>query len=1571
MRRKQMKKEKFIFCGKIVVLMLLLIIVISAFYFAQNTSAEQLYNSELLSDNDAYLQTSSSNNDFSRFEKLSLPEDISQIKASTIHQYVPTELFNTTGTTVFCGLHYGFVLDVSARVNRVLLFTIDYIKHIDNDGYKVEIKTVYEKAFSKTAFGINDIASPYKLAIGNFAMTNLIIDSQSTNGQNEFSPKEGVFLTQATYGGNYSNIEVDSVDDVGEAVLLEVDINLMDLAYQTLLGVGKNFAVASTVITAMEIIEGCIPKLDGIDNESNNINFPLTAEGQLNSEQTGRSLVKSCNIKTRLEKQGWVLAYNPNATNNLYFDFRVNNPDDIRYYLYNAISMQAYRYGVMKDLECISNEPIVSETVFNSVKNIVNCKELKKDGENYTFTNGLNFIPMVEGNSLVFTPNETGWYGVSRISNYEIFVKDNSTNTDIECQHQLYFLENGREYKIGVGESGTDNIDDVFLGSDFLSNSVAFANIGVWKAQSFGIGEDISISQGLSYTVIDNTSNNDLFELETFGEDVSNVELYIIDSNMNVLAKGSKSGNKIACNYLYREGEIYYLVVENNSQQEVNCRINNKGILYVDDAEIMQSENGLYYRYDARYTQFFTVIGNFNFICNSDRTHLDPTNGRDYLFNSDKSYYFYSNDISSIQIGFSNWCKEVINIGNQYNDSNFYNSVYSFIAPVTAEYVLSGGTYDIYDENGTLYPSKDIFYFEQYKNYLLVKLQNGGVSYIEPNAQIIVSDQNISVVDTSENAIFKIVIEIDCRLTISSQQLLDYSIYNNALYEIQEDHGYFLTRGEYYVLIQSVGTYEFMICEYLKPITIVFYVNNQLFEDASENIYYYGKTAILPIPIIEGEDFDGWLCNGKKITNASGESYTPLMEDELILYADMIIRQLVMEINLDDMQAKWWTGDTLSDSLTAVEGKQGDIVGLLIDLKEDYYDCEGGKREGYFIDTFSYECISRENHTDYYVLEAIWAIETYRINFIVGKQVEFCIQMEYNQDVDKSEMAPFVLYYNDGKYYSKSWKNIDEDIFDFNVMSKLPDMTPSQCTGSDAGDVYDIFLFMNQQNVNYNIYIDNIKVANICGDQNYSIKSLQSYGKTPSNYYGYNIRYNYKPNEWTSINFVEGSELRVENFATFNNIDEEKKINLTLISQPITIVITYNSYNKSESFVCGQANDFLNYQVTKRGWKFDGWAYNGSKIDKNDLSKIGVLYYSLNEEMIVENRTVDAIFVRDTYYAANNNGIVYLNASTGVAYVDYKGSINYADDTWVIPASVSEVTFIGSLYINSRIKITINQRMEKLTLNFYGIHFTSKVGDSLIDASQCKELEIYSGDTIYFDGSTYNTDSNVLGTILCQDLIFTGSAFVVQGASASSSSKSALPGKSAIYGNYGGNTLIFDCVSFVAQGGKGGTGADGESKRGIMVNIGEKGLNGGTGGTGGIGGNAIYYFGNVIISTQVNLFRVIGGAGGTGGKGGDGGTGGDGRDGSFGVTTINPGDGGNGGLGGLGGAGGDALCCQDVSGIGSNCTIIGGTGGSGGYGGTGGNPGKPSYTIFDNIREGAKGLDGSKGNNGASGITGL
>lgn len=257
----------------------------------------------------------------------------------------------------------------------------------------------------------------------------------------------------------------------------------------------------------------------------------------------------------------------------------------------------------------------------------------------------------------------------------------------------------------------------------------------------------------------------------------------------------------------------------------------------------------------------------------------------------------------------------------------------------------------------------------------------------------------------------------------------------------------------------------------------------------------------------------------------------------------------------------------------------------------------------------------------------------------------------------------------------------------------------------------------------------------------------------------------------------------------------------------------------------------------------------------------------------------------------------------------------------------------------------------------------AKSNNSVIDAGNCSDLEIYSYNHVTLSAGEVNKEvSNA--AIVCQNLSLMGQNININGGNQM--------GGYGIYGNAihvsyatagikctdADKKLHVDASKVVVHGGNGKTPIlDIVAKDGTEV--GEDGEVGCFGLNGSDGAVAIYFNGyvNVMLGSQLECFGGVGGNGCDGKKGGNGGPG-------SGVAIKSPGNGGDGGCGGDGGDGAKAIVCKSFTG--NTSGLKDGKGGAGGIGGKGGAPGDPVTTIIGTKR-GERGEDGDPGTPGQTG----
>ena len=151
------------------------------------------------------------------------------------------------------------------------------------------------------------------------------------------------------------------------------------------------------------------------------------------------------------------------------------------------------------------------------------------------------------------------------------------------------------------------------------------------------------------------------------------------------------------------------------------------------------------------------------------------------------------------------------------------------------------GTYDVYKDNTLI--AENVSWCDLYKDstYLFIKRQLGGKIKVYIDGETLQYGDNNVV--SSYLSVYVLNLEEMIRLDITSIGRGDIEVYDAALNKVELDHGYLLKAGRHYIILSVPGNSIITVKEYLQEVNITFYVDGNIYNDATGTKYYYGKKA--------------------------------------------------------------------------------------------------------------------------------------------------------------------------------------------------------------------------------------------------------------------------------------------------------------------------------------------------------------------------------------------------------------------------------------------------------------------------------------------------------------------------------------------------------------------------------------------------------------------------------------------------------------------------------------------------------------------------------------------------------
>lgn len=1572
---------------KMIAMAILFCIVITLTLVSANISAE------IQTESFSELSATGDTADLSRFDQVYLPENPKEdIDRTNISSYVPIEYFNKNGTVLtYLGENYGFIVQVDGTRNRVMLFTVSYTNHENDNGFDLTLEVVYENCFSLLPGGlIWELAAGENLALGVVALNSTIINSTGSNIYNvdyQAEQDKGAYFVQSDYHGLVSEI---GGDDIALDAATTMTGMILDLATRSVPVVGQAIGY---VMDFASIAYSASIKKTMVYDEYNAVNWPVEADDQIQSYGALAKSISAVAYSEGAKSEGATyettidqltarryLCFDEDNTNSLTFSFRIANPNDIGYYVQNLLRFNVYSYSIIeppKKLAEFSTTLVSRQAAEDTAVQSLNWKD---DLSGFVLSEGQNVTPLLNGAKIEFTAKKEGNYRFSQLNNYSISVQGMSPQSD-----GSYYLAQNQSVRLNIG-NGTDSdiVDQVvdnayFLEKDFLNGKIEYAGLFIWRDQDVSF-DDTELQSGLTYMpIINDEEGNNVYSIST--ANTANVEMYITDSEFNILAQGQKTDGKIVVNFPMLADEKYYLVCENKTSDALLMTLANEGDLTIGDTDYEGVP--MYYRVDARYTQQYHIYGDVPGVFTA-AGELHSDTGYDVFMQQGKSYYVLSTGADDsgedLAVDFEADVPVLAGMGQNYVGAEGYNSVYEFVPKVTARYAFEGGKCDVYVDGAMTASAIDEALLEQGKRYTIVKCDTASAFSLALDAQTIFFDQQISLVDAPSYSVFAFESEERIRVDIDISNGTSLMVCDSAMNVLDFDHGYYLMAAKYYIIVADGGDYTLKVKEYLQPIEIDLLVDGQPFADNSGAIYYYGKPFTLPVPADKvGYEFDGWFDGETAYTNAGGQSVRVIYADSITLEAHWTAKGVVIRMDPDTLESAWWVGDEIVyDEPEAIQ-EEGLAALTLVNLIKAYSATAEGRSEGYYISEFVLTQVDDDGENFYYVLEADFAPKKYSVTFALGDDDRITRTMTYG-DVPTFAWEEEIF---GGSNYIGSWDSwemplvgSDEDYetVEFVVGQSIPDLFTINTPMIEDEVYFPVTLTRHMNFVQYQIAIDGTTKTYDVDDAGYVLpQTIGELGLNEQNYYGYNVLFAMTQDD-ASFKYTMGATVAKSDLYRFwTDGATSVTVKLAIEKNLIDYRIVYSYGRNDDNFNATKAPIILS-DVSQRGWYFAGWAYNDQHITQIDLASIGedkVYSSAAGVERIVKQ--VKADFRRTVYEASSFKNELTITSSIGVAYVDCYGVVVNVLGEFTIAPSVNEVTFDGGGAVWRDSKIVVQARTTPLTINFSGISIMAKSKDVVLDARDCMDLTIYSYNDVTLTSGEGGQEGQFAAIFIGGNLTLDGEKITIEGSDQTVCKFDET--NYAAYGIIGGltrhsdyNTLHVKAKNVYVYGGNGKDATLREDIDGVNGSeVAERGGDGKDGIDGGIGACGIFYNGTLIVDSGSYLYSE-GGDGGDGTRGGHGGKGGRGENGEwFGATAVDSGDGGNGGDGGDGGDGGWGIV---TAGIVNNGTIeaVGGKGGLGGLGGNAGMYGDPGKTVFGNDAAGSEGVPGEDGKNGNDGV---
>ncbi len=1553
--------------GKSLVAIAILIVAILTVALISPNVAE---GSEEIVGADLNLLSNNGAEDYSNLTNQVLPDKIDK---NNIADYVPVDKFNKNGTTVYNGRNYGFIIYSNSKTNHVLLFKEEYTTHEDGDGYDVALKVVYENSFFKTGDTIMNAGSPYRIALSNVTLNNVIFDADINNniasGDYNYLNDSGAYYTQSRYENKLSFFNKGAADSYAATIascIVTIGATAASIAFPPL---GAAIVTGAGAVGAT--IVGSIPFLDDLFNNGmwldtvnpdTAIDFPLSRQGQI--EKYG-SLRKNMQVKVKSDSEEYI-GQSGDYTKT---SFRIMNDHKKDYYVLNNISFDLCRYSATEHHK-------VNKGSIESVYNVTgtDCTQytqVKEQNESFELDYYQRISPLAKSNIFKFKPEVSGIYKMLTPIGYNLTVDNKVSETNIvkvdSVGCEIGILPNSES------PNSKNIIHSRLLAEDFYNGEIAFTNIMIRRSQELNLNsvtkiEDLAIKvESSSYM------NNDLYVVDA-GDVADSIDMYITDGNLEVLAKAIKKDTSLYVNYPMKANKIYSVICVNRTGAPIDLEIEKRTGPTFDDYQngMFSGIVGLYYSHETPYTQYYSVE---NIEIYNENVNIVDGIGGDYFLQRGYQYYLRPNSNVDVKLSLSSkTSKEYYKIDSIVECDGVLNEIFEFIPKIDALHTFKEGSYDIFDSTGKIYTSVNSAVLEADKVYRIIKRQVGGVFGISLNGEIIGMGNN-TINSESDYQVY--ILNIDQRIRVDiavDDSDVDrnekFSVYDYGFNKIEFDHGYLLKTGKYYLIINNKDFKYIDITEYLQEVNIKLIVDGKVFNQNEDVKYYYGKYFSLPTPKKERYDFDGWMSGDRYVTDSLGSSYDELLADELILNASWTLRAIVMEINFDDKTTKWWNGEDIVDQNPGELYIEGDLIDQLINMKSRFIARDDGKKQGYFLSTFDYEKKSSRGNVDYYEFYPQWIIEKYFIEFIPPYNDIYATSraVSYGENIDLSvfpEQA-FALE-NRNLYWLEGWKlSGNSQKIEFELGTKLIDLTPEYGSeynyDSDGDKINDSTLIRLSAEIDYVEYnvIINETIFNV-GQDGYTVSNLAYYKYEESKYYGCNVLLGVDGRK-----FSFGGKINISDLTSYWQEGYKSvtvRLNTVYTALDVTLSYDYAETDNIDIYNGSMGNVTLKDGYV-RGYKFNYWTLDGNEIRVLNYHNLGIRQYYSDVNGVNLLKIIDYSVSRTSLKPTS---LITYRIEDEATIVDCSRFATMVGMKFTIYPTAKEVTFVDG---NCRdTEIIIEPRNGKLVINMDSITMAARSVLSAIDASNCPELELYSYGSVTLTGGEATGQAGGAG-ITCNNLTLLGEDFEIIGGR---SCYYDFNGRAGIFGvGNSADRLIIGADKVIVTGGN-GAGGDSEKPPAKddtvfeQAELGKDGADGAHGKDGTDGAVAIYYPGTVVINYESELI-CTGGKGGNGQNGGNGQKGGDGRDGKFGVVTVDPGNGGDGGNGGNGGNGALAIYPGIDLIINGQFTGTAGEGGVGGYYGYGAPAGAACKTIWGNLRYGTNGRDGTY--NGQAGSKG-
>ena len=1471
-----------------------------------------------------------------------------------ITRYVPSRLFLEENQTTYIGEKYGFAIQTKEYPNPDNCHFYDFISYVA----LFQANTVYNKSYNQFRIDFVTLWADEYLVLNGYIESGFntegnevgLVKNVSENltllSYNNQVTDDDDYIAFVSYSGNYKkekNADVAATDVIGYVESI-VDFGMFLCEMELPGPISLIKAVFDFANDTFGFLGGCSPVIEQNDVHNTEINL-----GMLRTPTNARHNYAQMALCDEAYLQ--------------------RGDSFSSYYYINAENKTSYaeagiKFVIGDDLGDNDSDVFYLDLSNNYGSNYdIQLFEIEKGDACFSITNQQTIHKNLVGgrrDSFAVKVPYTQSYTVQFTSTKNCF--------------DVYLLNkrSGNQQKVNLASPIVfeANVDYSLLVSNNDSNIVAAYELEIYPSKTIvGINEDLELENGIYYYHLYNTNQNaKFFSLNNISDNVNYISVYVCDNRLNILNSGFIFQNKLMVNYLFGEMEDYYIIIESEfaysgkmeleDERSINNLISGTG-----------TNSKVFYYYDCKYEQEYALS------YSAAKVYIDPIHVVE-LFDGNKAYlqkgsYYVQLDasVSEFTCNINEECIKNVSIGELQTADLVLDSVYRFTPYVTGDYVVNSGCqFDIYKANDIVVHEGNNLFLEKNKTYTIY-ITNHNDFEIDINMPLIIVGNEFSI--QSENNIKTIMFQLNSSKRVDIEgSFTNIELFNEDFVrvELNYDHGYVLGKGIYYLTFTFNNEGSVVVKDYVKSVRVELFVDGALWYDSSEtnDEYYYDHLFKLPVPEArECWEFEGWEdSQGNLITFSDGNSKATLLADNMILNARWIMQYLTIKVCFENNTILWWDGENFVTNKP--QPTQIDLMNQLVNLKEHYILMTGGQKEGYYLGDHPFSISLGESENDY-VITPNWLIEKYIITFVYPSSQDLPATtakrvVKYHDLITSSIFGLEENQLEVKGYTFKGWCFSSElnDPFKFEIGGNIDDLTPGYGSvpnfkfdkSAEGFDSTAVTLYGKYEKKKFQLTINGGKPIEVQYGDNYTVLSPDVYGYSLTDCYKYNIKYKYIQN---------GKETFCIMNEDIENITEN--ITVSIVQLPVKVYLTYDTDSLDwDEPIRNPSEMELHETITLNAPKdrmYDAyWTLNGATVTTlsfDNLKDPDHLWYSeYGDKKLYRN-----IGVEFSYSTITPSNYKTQTITQSAVVVQCNSSTAKHNITFKISSSVNRITFKGNGKKWRDTRIVVDSRSTTLYMNFNNIEFMAPASKSVLDASSCPNLKLYTTNTTILRAGEATLENPDKGAILCQNMTLQGDCFKIYGGDAWVGIVND-DGTAGIYCAKSSTSIIINCNVYILGGygvnGVDGTnGTDGES-------TGDSGTPGTNGTDGGNGGYGIYTAGSVSFGSYAEG-TIKGGNGGHGGNGGNGGNGAAGRNGKFGVTCINPGDGGK---GGNAGSGGDAK-----KGINKNVSapitikIVSGEIGRAGNRGEGGAAGATSYTIWNNPRTASPGNPGDPGKDGS------